>query len=165
MRVVSTRWYSLVLSISGGTLNSWYLQLVMEESIVPTTPESIDVASGSDPTQRHRQWLVRTIASRFEHWLAVHGKFRNFRETQDQFDTRKYQTHAFMHMLRGQMRMATWCASGANSQSNNSSANNETWDPYRCVLSEAACVISIDSNYQQRVFGRLCACGCCPKVV
>ena len=112
-----TLWYS-----QSGTLGCWYLQLFMEESIVTTTPESNDVASGSDPTQRHRQWLVRTIASRFEHWLAVHGKFRNFRETQDQVDTRKCQTHAFMHMLRGQMRMATWCAcTGAKSQSNNNS--------------------------------------------
>ena len=77
---VGTLWYS-----QSGTLGCWYLQPVMEESIVPTTPESIDVASGSDPTQRHRQWLVRTIASRFEHWLAVHGnsgKLRPIRHTQ-----------------------------------------------------------------------------------
>ena len=68
-----TLWYS-----QSGTLGWWYLAPFMEESIVTTTPESNDVASGSDPTQRHRQWLVRTIASRFEHWLAVHGKFRKF---------------------------------------------------------------------------------------
>ena len=111
---VGTLWYS-----QSGTLGCWYLQLFMEESIVTTTPESIDVASGSDPTQRHRQWLVRTIASRFEHWLAVHGKFR---------ETQANSTHANV----GHMPLCTcfedkcaWRlgvrASGAKSQSNNNS--------------------------------------------
>ena len=57
-----------------GTATLWRVRGGRElwgESIVPAKLESTDVASGSDPTQRHRQRLARTIASRFEHWLAV----------------------------------------------------------------------------------------------